>query len=104
MENYCNTCQKQYKTAKTLLTHNERFHKENDMKLSIYGLLNSVVKTIAAPYYLHSYIQYTPNPYDYCSCAWMWQFIPKTRQGKYSSFVTLEYILLQKNVDNNNKV
>jgi hypothetical protein len=33
MENYCNTCQKQYKTAKTLLTHNERFHKENDIKV-----------------------------------------------------------------------
>ena len=33
MENYCNTCQKQYKTAKTLLTHNERFHKENDEKV-----------------------------------------------------------------------
>ena len=33
MENYCNTCQKQYKTAKTLFTHNERFHKENDIKV-----------------------------------------------------------------------
>lgn len=77
-----------------------QYTNENNMNLSISGILNSLVKTIAAPYYIHTYVCYSPNPYDNYSPPWNWQFIPKTRNGEYKSVVTMEYILVQKTVDN----
>jgi len=71
-------------------------NKENtDNTLSLSGLSDALVKTIAGPYYLHTYLCYTPSSYFYW-LPWGWQFIPQKVNGKYITPVTLEYILLQK--------
>lgn len=49
-------------------------------------------KTIAAPYYLDSFLTYMPCK-DYNLQPWIWQFVPRSRNGKLQSFATLQYIL-----------
>jgi len=66
-----------------------------DNTLSLSGLSNALVKTIAGPYYLHSYLCYSSSSYYYW-IPWLWQFIPQKINGKYITPVTLEYILLGK--------
>jgi cyclopropane fatty-acyl-phospholipid synthase-like methyltransferase len=57
--------------------------------------LIALFKTIAAPYYLHTYICYAPTN-DFYWLPWQWEFIPQYKNGQYVSPVTLQYILFQK--------
>ena len=57
-------------------------------------LINSIIKTIADPYYIHSYLTFTPTS-DFNWCPWLWQFIPCQRGDWFGQFSTLEYILFQ---------
>ena len=76
-----------------------QYSKEKNYNFTPLGLLNAIVKTIAGPYYLHSYIQLSPYPDNYYLNPWCWQFNPKIREGKYGSYASLEYILFQKSDD-----
>uniref|UniRef100_A0A6C0EXS8 Methyltransferase domain-containing protein n=1 Tax=viral metagenome TaxID=1070528 RepID=A0A6C0EXS8_9ZZZZ len=58
------------------------------------GLFDAIIKTIAAPYYIHTYLCMTPTS-DYYWCPWLWQFVPKQRGDWFGQFATLEYILFQ---------
>ena len=69
-----------------------QYKKNNTMNL--YGLLNALFKTIAAPYYIHTYLCYTPT-YNYYWLPWLWEFVPQERNNKLEFPVTLEYILFQ---------
>ena len=63
--------------------------------LSLKGVLNALIKTIAAPYYIHTYLCYsTPNNFYWL--PWLWQFIPQNKNGKWISPATLQYILMQR--------
>lgn len=62
--------------------------------LSLYGVLHSLFKTIAAPYFIHTYICYSPTN-DFYWLPWQWEFIPQYKNGKYVSPTTLQYILLE---------
>jgi cyclopropane fatty-acyl-phospholipid synthase-like methyltransferase len=61
----------------------------------------ALFKTIAAPYYVHTYICYSPTD-DFTWLPWLWQFIPQFKRNpshpmpQYVSPTTLEYILLHK--------
>jgi cyclopropane fatty-acyl-phospholipid synthase-like methyltransferase len=59
------------------------------------SMLNVLFKTIAAPYYLHTYITYTANK-SYKKQPWLWEFIPQMKDGKYVTPVTLQWIVLEK--------
>ena len=60
-----------------------------------YGLLDALLKTIAGPYYLHTYLCYSPtNNFD--MLPFQWEFIPQKKDNKLVSPVTLEYILFEK--------
>lgn len=57
--------------------------------------LNALFKTIAGPYYLHTFLCYTPTN-DFNWCPWQWEFIPQYKNNEYVSPVTLQYILFEK--------
>lgn len=61
------------------------------------SLIDACFKTIADPYYIHTYLCYTPND-NYYWLPWLWQFVPQERNGKLDFPVTLEYILFQKEI------
>lgn len=63
--------------------------------ISLPGILHALFKTIAAPYYIHSYICYQPSKY-YDLNPWNYQFIPQYKNGKWVSPETLQYILFEK--------
>lgn len=64
--------------------------------LTIKGLFLALFKTIAAPYYIHTYICYSPTT-NYEWLPWLWEFVPQERNNKLEFPATLEYILFQKN-------
>ena len=72
-----------------------QYTKEKNNIMSVSGLVEALIKTIAAPYYVHTYITYSPTA-DYHWVPWNWLFNPKKRNGKYESPMTLEYMLFQK--------
>ena len=59
------------------------------------NLFNSIIKTIAGPYYLHTYLCYSPTSNFYW-LPWQWEFIPQFKNNQWMTPVTLEYILFQK--------
>lgn len=59
-------------------------------------LLKAIGKTFCDPYFIHSFLTYTPTSNIYLQ-PWIWQFIPQEQtDGSFISPVTLEYILFQK--------
>ena len=72
------------------------FTKKENNQLNLGGLLDAFIKTIAAPYYIHSYLCYSPTK-DFYWLPWLWEFIPHQRGNWFGRFVTLEYILFQNN-------
>jgi hypothetical protein len=70
----------------------------NDKKINftLSGLIDSIIKTIAAPYYIHTYLCMAPTS-NYEWTPWLWQFIPCQREDWYGQFATLEYILFKNN-------
>ena len=71
-----------------------RFVDKSNNVVTYLGLMDAIIKTIADPYYIHTYLCYTPTP-DFNWCPWLWQFIPSQRGNWFGQFVTLEYILFQ---------
>lgn len=63
--------------------------------ISTSGVLDSIIKTIADPYYIHTYLCYSPTK-DFYWLPWQWEFIPQNINGKWMTPVTLQYILFQK--------
>jgi len=63
--------------------------------MSLPGILNALFKTIAGPYYIHSYLCYQPSKY-YDLVPWNVQFTPQYKNGKWVSPETLQYILFEK--------
>jgi len=63
--------------------------------ISSYGLLNALIKTIAGPYYLHTYLCYSPTK-NFDNLPWQWEFIPQNINNKLITPVTLQYILFEK--------
>jgi len=70
----------------------------NDKKIqfSYSGLFDAIIKTIAAPYYIHTYLCMAPTS-NYEWTPWLWQFIPYQRGDWFGQFATLEYILFKNN-------
>jgi cyclopropane fatty-acyl-phospholipid synthase-like methyltransferase len=64
---------------------------------SFTGILEALVKTIAGPYYLHTYLCYSPTNNFYW-LPWQWEFIPQQDKTTFNWItpVTLQYILFQK--------
>ena len=63
--------------------------------VSFSGLLEALFKTIAGPYYLHTYLCYSPTS-DFNWLPWQWEFIAQYKDGILESPTTLEYILFEK--------
>jgi len=62
---------------------------------SIPSVLEALFKTIAGPYYIHSYLCYLATNY-YIWCPFHWEFVPQEEGGKWQPPITLQYILFQK--------
>jgi len=56
---------------------------------------SAIIKTVAAPYFVHSYLCYSPSNIME-SVPWLWQFIPQYKNNKWITPTTLQYILFQK--------
>jgi cyclopropane fatty-acyl-phospholipid synthase-like methyltransferase len=71
---------------------------------SIPSLLDALFKTIAGPYYIHTYLCYLSTG-DYGSkdtYIWnpfLWEFAPQDRNGIWQPPVTLQYIMFEKTGD-----
>ena len=62
---------------------------------SVASVLDAIFKTIAAPYYIHTYLAYlTTNSFIWC--PFYWEFVPQEEGGRWQPPVTLQYILFQK--------
>ena len=59
-----------------------------------YSLMKALLLTIAAPYYIHSYLCYQPSK-DLPVVPFAWEFEPHIENGKWVIPFTLQYILLQ---------
>lgn len=59
------------------------------------GFMEALFKTIAAPYYIHSYICYQPSSV-FDANPWNYQFIPQYKNGIWVTPETNEYILFEK--------
>jgi cyclopropane fatty-acyl-phospholipid synthase-like methyltransferase len=66
-----------------------------DHIVSLSGILHALFKTIAGPYYIHSYLCFQPSKY-YDLNPWNVQFTPQYKNGKWVSPQTLQYILFEK--------
>ena len=83
-----------YYIMSTMLCSTYGFINENSNHFTIPDFIQAIIKTIAAPYYIHTYLAYTPTK-NYDWCPWLWQFIPYQKGDWFGRFVTLEYILFQ---------
>jgi cyclopropane fatty-acyl-phospholipid synthase-like methyltransferase len=72
------------------------FTKKGNNQSNPIGILDAIIKTIAAPYYIHSYLCYSPTK-DFYWLPWLWEFIPRQRGKWFGQLVSLEYILFQNN-------
>jgi hypothetical protein len=74
---------------------------KNNLILTDIQILNDsgrIIKTIADPYYIHTYLCYSPRK-DFYWLPWQWEFIPQNIKGinnEWITPVTLQYILFQK--------
>jgi len=68
---------------------------KKSIQLTFSGVIDALIKTIAGPYYIHTYLCYSSTD-TYYTTPWLWQFIPFERKGQYARYVSLEYLLLQK--------
>jgi hypothetical protein len=63
--------------------------------VSYLGLLEAITKTIAGPYYIHTYLCYSPVKSFYW-IPFQWEFIPQKKDNKWITPTTLQYILFIK--------
>jgi cyclopropane fatty-acyl-phospholipid synthase-like methyltransferase len=66
----------------------------NVTSFSIPSMLDALVKTIAGPYYFHTYLCYLSTT-QYVWTPFLWEFTPDPKNG-WKPPVTLQYILLQR--------
>ena len=59
------------------------------------SLSDALLKTIAAPYYIHTYLCYLSTN-NYIWCPFTWEFSPQNINGKWKQPVTLQYIMFEK--------
>lgn len=58
------------------------------------AVADALFKTIAAPYYIHSFFCYLATE-NFVWAPFLWEFIPQDLHGEWNSPVTLQYILFQ---------
>lgn len=59
------------------------------------SLFDALLKTIAGPYYIHTYICYLATN-KYIWCPFTWEFAPNNLDGNWIPPVTLQYIMFEK--------
>ena len=62
---------------------------------SLSSLADALFKTIAGPYYIHTYLAYLSTD-SYIWVPFLWEFVPQDRNGKWTPPVTLQYIMFKK--------
>jgi hypothetical protein len=62
---------------------------------SFSSLFDACFKTIAAPYYIHTYLCYL-STHNYIWTPFLWEFAPENLNGVWMPPVTLQYILFIK--------
>lgn len=62
---------------------------------SIPSVLEALFKTIAGPYYIHTYMAYL-STYNFVWVPFLWEFVPEETHGSWEPPMTLQYIMLQK--------
>ena len=67
----------------------------NPVSFSIPSLTDALVKTIAGPYYIHTYLCYLATQ-SYVWTPFLWEFVPEEVNGKWIPPVTLQYIMFEK--------
>jgi hypothetical protein len=58
------------------------------------NLVKALVRTIGAPYYIHTYLCYIPHRIMEKQ-PWVWQFIPQNKAGRWASPSVLLYMLFE---------
>uniref|UniRef100_A0A6C0B434 Methyltransferase domain-containing protein n=1 Tax=viral metagenome TaxID=1070528 RepID=A0A6C0B434_9ZZZZ len=64
------------------------------LSFSFASLLDAMIKTIAGPYYIHTYLCYLATN-DYIWTPFLWEFVPQNINGKWIPPFTLQYIMFQ---------
>jgi cyclopropane fatty-acyl-phospholipid synthase-like methyltransferase len=67
----------------------------NVTSFSIPSLLDACFKTIAAPYYIHTYLCYLSTN-NYIWNPFLWEFAPANVNGVWTPPITLQYIMFEK--------
>jgi cyclopropane fatty-acyl-phospholipid synthase-like methyltransferase len=78
-----------------LFSYFQSYDGSNVTSLSVPSLLEACFKTIAAPYYIHSYLAYLSTN-NYIWTPFLWEFTPANVNGKWIPPVTLQYIMFEK--------
>lgn len=72
------------------------FIKKESNRVNTSGIIDALIKTMADPYYIHSYLCFSSTK-DYYWNPWLWGFVPQQRENWFGQYVTLEYILFKNN-------
>ena len=67
----------------------------NVTSFSVSSLCDALIKTIAGPYYIHTYLCYL-STYNYIWTPFLWEFAPVNINGVWSPPITLQYIMFEK--------
>jgi len=62
---------------------------------SIPSMMDALFKTIAGPYYIHTYMCYLSTS-NFVWNPFLWEFVPEDNNGLWEPPVTLQYIMFQK--------
>jgi hypothetical protein len=78
------------------MSHFNCLDKKEENSISLTGFIDALIKTIAGPYYLHTYLCYSPHKYNFNYLPWFWQFNPQYINNEWITPTTTEYILFEK--------
>jgi cyclopropane fatty-acyl-phospholipid synthase-like methyltransferase len=84
----------EYFISSVLFMSSFQFNSGKNFIFTATGFIDALIKTIAGPYYVHTYLCYSPTT-DYYWVPWNWEFVPREVNGKFESPVSLEYILFE---------
>jgi cyclopropane fatty-acyl-phospholipid synthase-like methyltransferase len=84
-----------YVNMNLLFSYFQSYDGSNVTSFSLPSLLDACFKTIAAPYYIHTYLCYL-STYNYIWTPFLWEFAPINVNGVWAPPFTLQYIMFEK--------
>jgi hypothetical protein len=84
-----------YITMAVVFSYFQCYNRSCVTSFSLLSLIDALFKTIAGPYFIHTYLCYLSTN-DPNWTPFIWEFAPQNKNGKWVPPFTLQYIMFQK--------